>query len=106
MVWPCSGHVISIKGNSFIRSFILEIYITHLQETYSEAEDKGLEESEEADELFRGSRVLLQGRAKIEKARCCRNARLTRWTKSSQLVAEYKALREGRSEIGGQSSDR
>ena len=103
--------------SSFIHSFIPDIYIAPLQETYSEAlsvqlrsKRNVLRSLQKEEMLFWGSKRSVRGSSFqvegpiTEKALRCLSAERARGTKSSPRAEERRARREARSETGLQSS--
>ena len=98
---------------TFVHSFIPDIYIAPLQETYSEAlsvplrsKRNVLRSLQKEDMLFWGSKRSVRGSSlKVEgpiteKALRCLSAERARGTKSSPRAEEWRARREARSETG------
>src|SRR6218665_2664574 len=93
-----------------LHSFIPDIYIAPLQETYSEvlsvqlrSKRNVLRSLQKEDTLFRGSKQSVRGSSFqvegpiTEKARRCLSAERARRTKSSPRAEEQRAQREARS---------
>src|SRR6218665_1974540 len=114
-MWQCQ-HRSSSKGALNFHSFIPDIYIAPLKETYSELlsvqllTKNVLRSLQKEDTLFRGSQRNVRGssfqaeRPITEKARRCLSAERARGTKSSPRAEKRSAWREAKSETGLQRS--